>query len=152
MPLPCPPRTPTTIHVQRWICRKADGWYSYGSCPASEFRCAMTAFGHVRTPGTTTEPRQAWLRRQWWAVRSLIAIWYQMADRCPRVADGTATLKVAVRENEFTMDHQGVNLRTLYALCPACPHTPGIDLPHDESTSTATPERTNDGGASTEPE
>jgi hypothetical protein len=152
MPVASASRSVTTIHVERWICRKADGWYSYGSFPASEVRCSMTTFGHVSAPGTTTEPRRDWLRRQWWAVRSLIAIWYRLADRCPHVADGTATLKVSVRENEITLDHQGVNLRFLYALCPSCPHTPGIDLPHDEITSAAMPDRPPESGQFDDPQ
>jgi hypothetical protein len=151
MPITSAPAAVSTIHVERWICRKADGWYSYGSFPASEVRCAMTAFGHVGTPGTTTEPHQVWLRRQWWAVRSLIEISFRLADRCPHVADGTAALMVFVRENEITVDHQGVNLRILYALCPSCLPALGSDLPRDEITSAAVPARPTESGEFDDP-
>lgn len=93
------------ILTARWICPKADGYYSYRS-----------------TPATTGERPLTWLRRQWWDVRALIAIWYQLADRCPHIATGVALVRIAVRENELTTtEHQAVHLRHLIAACPTCP-------------------------------
>ncbi|PWI16024.1 hypothetical protein DI272_19010 [Streptomyces sp. Act143] len=103
-PLPGVPDLKPAVLIERWICPKADGWYSYGS-----------------TPAATGEPTRKWVRRQWWDVRSLVAIWYRLADRCPHVAAGIALVRVAVRENEFTVDHRGVHLRHLIAACPVCP-------------------------------
>jgi hypothetical protein len=110
-PLPGVPDLKPTVLVERWVCPKADGWHDYTSqlSPISPRR-------HL-----------AHLRRQWWDIRGLLAIWYRLAGRCPHIIDATAPVRIAVRENEFTVQHQAVHLRHLIAACPVCP-----DPHHDE--------------------
>lgn len=67
------------------------------------------------------ETREQELRRHWWAITGLLVAHQMLADVCPSVAAGRARLALAVRENEFTVNHQGVSLRILLAECFTCP-------------------------------
>lgn len=98
------------VLVERWMCRKADGYISPGLLPCE-----------------SGEQPAAWLRRQWWAVRGLVAMWYRLAERCPHLEAGIAAVRIALRENEVTIDHQGVHLRFVLAACPSCPSDPRPD-------------------------
>lgn len=98
------------VLVERWICRKADGYISPGLLPCE-----------------SGEQPAAWLRRQWWAVRGLVAMWYRLAERCPHVEAGVAAVALGMRENELTIEHQGVHLRYVIAVCPSCPSDPTPD-------------------------
>jgi len=92
------------VLVERWVCRKADGNISRG-----------------RLPHESGEPVREWLRRQWWEVRGLVAMWHRLAARCPHVELGAAGVYTYVREAEFTIEHQAVALRFVVAACRVCP-------------------------------
>lgn len=92
------------VLVEHWVCRKADGNISRG-----------------RLPHESGEPARAWLLRQWWEVRGLVAMWHRLAERCPHVELGAAGVYTYVRECEFTIEHQAVALRFVVAACRVCP-------------------------------
>jgi hypothetical protein len=87
-----------TIHRQAYTARKAD---------------------QVIHPDHETS-RQV-LERHWWAITGLLTAHQMLADACPTVAAGRARLRLAVRENEFTVNHRPVHLRILLAECHSCP-------------------------------
>jgi hypothetical protein len=86
------------IHKQGYTCRKAD---------------------QVIHPDHET-PRQV-LERHLWEMRGLVVARGMLAEQCPSVAAGRARLRLAVRENEFTVNHRPVHLRILLAECFTCP-------------------------------
>lgn len=92
------------VLVERWVCPKADGYMSRG-----------------RLPHESGEPVRAWLGRQWWEVRGLVAMWYRLAGRCSHIEAGAAGVYTYVRDAEFTIAHQAVSLRFVAAACRVCP-------------------------------
>lgn len=96
-------------HVRRWVCVKADGNYS----------------GLWDVPH---EPEKDWFRRAWWVMRSMVAVWWLLADECPQVRNGDAVMSYGVDPTRFTIDHRAVALRVLVAQCTCCPEDLGGDM------------------------
>lgn len=87
------------VHRQAYVCRKAD---------------------QVIHPDRET-PRQI-LERHWWEMRGLVEARRLLADQCPQLASGRdLPMRLAIRENEFTVNHRPLHLRILLAACDTCP-------------------------------
>ncbi|MFF9265900.1 hypothetical protein [Streptomyces longwoodensis] len=88
-----------TVHRQPYVCRPAD---------------------QVIHPDHET--RRQVLERHYWEVTALMAARRLLAEQCPQVAAGRdLPMRLAVRENEFTVHHRPLHLRILLAACDTCP-------------------------------